>query len=80
MSTKCKNTTAYSQNILHGDALYNIKRKKYKTNLQNCHSPISSWTWSQYRNLCAWNLLLTCSSVNCITVSVEIDCPRFQGM
>ena len=35
--------------------------------------------YSQYRNLCAWNLLLTCSSVNCITVSVEIDCPRFQS-
>jgi hypothetical protein len=33
----------------------------------------------QYRNLCAWNLLLACSSVNCITVSVEIDCPRFQS-
>ena len=24
-------TTAHSQNILHVDALYNIKRKKYKT-------------------------------------------------
>jgi len=35
MSTKCKNTTAHSQNTLHGDALYNIKRKKCKTNLQN---------------------------------------------
>jgi hypothetical protein len=26
-----KTTTAHSQNILHVDALYNIKRKKYKT-------------------------------------------------
>ena len=26
-----KKTTAHSQNILHVDALYNIKRKKYKT-------------------------------------------------
>ena len=34
---------------------------------------------SQYRNLHAWNLLLTWSSVNCITVSVEIDCQRFQS-
>jgi hypothetical protein len=31
MNTNCeKITTAYSQNILHGDALYNIKRKKHK--------------------------------------------------
>ena len=34
---------------------------------------------SQYRNLCTWNLSLTCSSVNCITVLVEIDCPYFQS-
>jgi hypothetical protein len=26
-----KKLTAHSQNILHVDALYNIKRKKYKT-------------------------------------------------
>jgi hypothetical protein len=26
-----KKTTAHSQNILHVDALYNIKRKEYKT-------------------------------------------------
>ena len=26
-----KKTTAHSRNILHVDALYNIKRKKYKT-------------------------------------------------
>ena len=26
-----KKTTAHSQHILHVDALYNIKRKKYKT-------------------------------------------------
>jgi hypothetical protein len=26
-----KKTTAHSQNILHVDVLYNIKRKKYKT-------------------------------------------------
>jgi len=31
MSKKCKNATADSQTILHGDTLYNIRRKKYKT-------------------------------------------------
>ena len=32
MNKNCeKKTTAHSQNILHVDALYNIKRKKYKT-------------------------------------------------
>ena len=31
MNNDCKKTTAHSQNILHGDSFYNIKRKKYKT-------------------------------------------------
>ena len=33
MNKSCekKKTTAHSQNILHVDVLYNIKRKKYKT-------------------------------------------------
>jgi hypothetical protein len=32
MNTNCeKNPTAHSQNILHVDALHNIKRKKYQT-------------------------------------------------
>ena len=31
MNKTCEKTTAHSQNILHVDALYNIKRKKYKT-------------------------------------------------
>ena len=35
---------------------------------------------SQSRNLYAWNLLLTCSSVNCITISVEFDILHFHGM
>ena len=31
MNKNCeKNTTAHSQNIVHVDALYNIKRKKHK--------------------------------------------------
>jgi hypothetical protein len=31
MNKDCEKTTAHSQNILHGDTLYNIKRKKCKT-------------------------------------------------
>ena len=33
MNKNCEETTAHSQNILHGDSdtLFNIKRKKYKT-------------------------------------------------
>jgi hypothetical protein len=32
MNKSCeKKPTAYNQNILHVDVLYNIKRKKYKT-------------------------------------------------
>ena len=31
MNNDCEKTTAHSQNILHGDNLYYIKRKKYKT-------------------------------------------------
>ena len=34
-----KTTTAHSQNILHVDALYNIKRKNTKRFVQNWHSP-----------------------------------------
>ena len=36
MNKNCeKNNSTYSQNILHVDAFYNIKRKKYKTFVQN---------------------------------------------
>ena len=31
MNKNCEKTTAHSQSVLHVDALYNIKRKKYKT-------------------------------------------------
>ena len=31
MNKNCEKTTEQSQNILHGDTLYNIVRKKYKT-------------------------------------------------
>jgi hypothetical protein len=31
MNKNCEKTTAHSQSILHVDALYYIKRKKYKT-------------------------------------------------
>jgi hypothetical protein len=40
MNKSCeKKPTAHNQNILHVDVLYNIKRKKYKTVVQNWHSP-----------------------------------------
>jgi hypothetical protein len=43
MNKSCeKNPTAHSQNILHVDVLYNIKRKKYQTvcaNLAIAKSP-----------------------------------------
>jgi hypothetical protein len=41
-------TTAHSQNILHVDVLYNIKRKKYKTvcaELAFAKSPSTEWSW-----------------------------------
>jgi hypothetical protein len=41
-------TTAHSQNILHVDVLYNIKRKKYKTvcaELAFTKSPSTEWSW-----------------------------------
>jgi hypothetical protein len=43
-----KKTTAHSQNILHVDVLYNIKRKKYKTvcaELALAKSPSTEWSW-----------------------------------
>ena len=48
MNKSCeKKPPAHSQNILHVDVLYNIKRKKYKTLVQNWHSPKSPPTeWS----------------------------------
>ena len=50
MNKSCeKKTTAHSQNILHVDVLYNIKRKKYKTvcaelAFTNCKSPSTEWS------------------------------------
>jgi hypothetical protein len=48
MNKSCeKKTTAYSQNILHVDVLYNIKRKKYKTvcaELAFAKSPSTEWS------------------------------------
>jgi len=44
---KCKIATAHSQSMLYGGVLHNIKRKKYKTALQTCHSqksPSSEWS------------------------------------
>ena len=43
-----KNPTAHSQNMLHVDVLYTIKRKKYKTvcaELAFTKSPSTEWSW-----------------------------------
>ena len=43
-----KKPTADSQNILHVDVLYNIKRKKYQTvcaELAFAKSPSTEWSW-----------------------------------
>jgi hypothetical protein len=48
MNKRCgKQTTAHSQNILHVDVLYSIKRKKYKTvcaELAFAKSPSTEWS------------------------------------
>ena len=47
MNKNCGKTTVHSQNILHVDALYNIKRKKYKTvcaELAFAKSPSTEWS------------------------------------
>ena len=48
MNKSCgKKTTAHSQNTLHVDVLYNIKRKKYKTvcaELAFAKSPSTEWS------------------------------------
>ena len=49
MNKSCekKTTTAHSQNILHVDVLYDIKRKKYKTvcaELAFTKSPSTEWS------------------------------------
>ena len=48
MNKSCeKKPTAHSQNILHVDVLYNIKRKKYKTvcaELAFTKSPSTEWS------------------------------------
>jgi hypothetical protein len=47
MNKVVKKTIAHSQNILHVDVLYNIKRKKYKTvcaELAFAKSPSTEWS------------------------------------
>ena len=48
MNKSCeKNPTTHSQNILHVDVLYNIKRKKYQTvcaKLAFAKSPSTEWS------------------------------------
>jgi hypothetical protein len=48
-----KKPTAHSQNILHVDVLYNIKRKKYKmvcAELAFAKSPSTEWSWFSNTN------------------------------
>ena len=49
MNKSCeKKPTAHSQNMLHVDVLYTIKRKKYKTvcaELAFTKSPSTEWSW-----------------------------------
>ena len=48
MNKSCEKNQQHSQNILHVDVLYNIKRKKYKTvcaELSFANSPSTEWSW-----------------------------------
>ena len=64
MNKSCeKKTTAHSQNILHVDVLYNIKRKKYKAvcaELAFAESPSTEWS-SFCIELVIFFLYLLCS-------------------
>ena len=47
MNKSCEKKPAHSQNSLHVDVLYNIKRKKYKTvcaELAFAKSPSTEWS------------------------------------
>ena len=47
MNESCEKNPAHSQNILHVNVLYNIKRKKYKTicaELAFAKSPSTEWS------------------------------------
>ena len=47
MNESCEKNPAHSQNILHVNVLYNIKRKKYKTvcaELAFVKSPSTEWS------------------------------------
>ena len=47
MNKSCEKKKAHSQNILHVDVLYNIKRKKYQTvcaELAFAKSPSTEWS------------------------------------
>ena len=48
MNKSCEKNQQHSQNILHVDVLYNIKRKKYKmvcAELAFAKSPSTEWSW-----------------------------------
>ena len=52
MNKSCeKKTTAHSQNMLHVDVLYNIKRKKYKTVCAELAFAKSSIKWRTDREV-----------------------------
>jgi hypothetical protein len=58
------------KNTSMSEQLQNTNRKIVNRGTINNHSThIRDHSFSQCRNLCAWNLLLTCLSVNCITDS-----------
>jgi hypothetical protein len=51
MNESCEKKPAHSQNILHVNVLYNIKRKKYKTvcaELAFAKSPLTEWSWMRF--------------------------------
>ena len=73
MNKLWKKTTAHSQNILHVDVLYNIKRKKYKTvcaELAFTKSPSTEWSWFSIELIIRF-LYLLCSWI--ITIFKVFD-------
>ena len=73
MNKLWKKTTAHSQNILHVDVLYNIKRKKYKTvcaELAFTKSPSTEWSWFSIELIIPF-LYLLCSWI--ITIFKVFD-------
>jgi hypothetical protein len=71
-----KKPTAHSQNVLHVNVLYNIKRKKYKTvctELAFTKSPSTEWSWFCIE-LVIFFLYLLCSWIIAIFKECLIKC------